>query len=161
MVVPFNQFWKDEYPLYTTRLVRQGFDMKVADGMLETNAWMHLYAAKLIDNPKNGVNLDVKTAWAQYENINFSTDPHGAKAYYLQDIDEASRQERKEREGKRDDKLWQDKTPKNLKRLRELFKQKVGEPEPKAIEDNTDLCYDYSQDMTSSDSSGSKTRRML
>ena len=99
---------------------------------------MHVYAAKLIDNPKHGVSLDVKTAWAQYENINFSTHPHGAKAYCMQDIDKASRQERKEREGKRDDKLWQGKKPQNLKQLRELFKHKVGEPEPEAIEDKTD-----------------------
>ena len=161
LIVPFAQFWKREYPSYT-RLLQQGFDMKLADEMLEANVWMHLYAAKLIDNPKHGVSLDVKTAWAQYEHINFSTDPHGAKAHCMQDIARASRQEREKRENReerRDDNFWQGKKPKNLQQLREFFKQKVGEPEPEAVED--DPYYDDSQDMTSSDSSDSKKRRML
>ena len=107
----------------------------------------------------------MKTAWTQYENINFSTDPHGAKAHCMQDIARASREERKKqeqrenREERRDDNFWQGKKPKNLQQLRECFKQKVGEPEPEAVED--DPYYDDSQDMTSSDSSDSKRRRML
>ena len=129
--------------------------MKLADDMLEANVWMHLYAAELIDNSKHGVSLDVKTAWAQYENISFSTDPHGAKAHCMQDIANASLQEQKKREkqeGESDDSFWKGKKPKNLRQLREFFKQEVGEPEPVAIEDDNDLYYDYSQDMTSSDS---------
>ena len=110
----------------------------------------------------------MKTAWAQYEKINFSIDPHGAKAHCMQDIARASRPEREKREERRDDNFWQGKKPKNVQQLREFFK-KVGEPEPEAIEDDTyydpddtyyDPCYDYRQDMTSSDSSDSKKRRM-
>ena len=140
--------------------------MKVADEMLETNAWMHLYAAKLIDNPKNGVNLDVKTAWAQYENISFSTDLHGAKAHYMHDIARAQREMREERVsiigrgsmiGDRDDKVWKGKKPKNIKELGEWCKRHGDEPDSESMEDDEDL---YPDDSSTS-ASDSKKRRMI
>jgi hypothetical protein len=173
LVVPFNQFGRFEYPVYTG-LMRQGFDMKVADEMLEANAWMHLYAAKLIVNPKHGVSLDVLNARTQYGNRNFSTDPHGTKAYCIQDTAKAQREKREERVsiigrgsmiGERDDKVWKGRKPKNIKELGEWFKRNGEEPEPEAIEDDADL---YPDDSSTSSNIGkvylvsdSKKRRMI
>ena len=63
----------------------------------------------------------MKTARAQYDNINFSTDPHGTKAYCIQDTAKAQREMREERVsiigrgsmiGDCDDKVWKGKKPK-------------------------------------------------
>ena len=118
--------------------------MKLADEMLELNVWSHLHAAKLIDNPNNGVSLDLKTAWAQYQNITFSTDPHGARAYCLQDsAPETERQyrgtKRQQPEETRSNSYWHGKKPKNVMELAEWCKQHGGEPEGSEVEDDSDL----------------------
>ena len=108
----------------------------------------------------------MKTAWAQYENISFSTDLHGAKAHYMHDIARAQREMREERVsiigrgsmiGDRDDKVWKGKKPKNIKELREWCKRHGDEPDSESMEDDEDL---YPDDSSTS-ASDSKKRRMI
>ncbi len=83
LTVPLATLWEGGF--HRKRMAQAGFDVKLADEMLAANAWMELFKSKMIEDPQLGVSIDLQTAWQQYGNIKFATDPHGIKSIDHQD----------------------------------------------------------------------------
>ena len=95
LIVPLATLWEGGF--HSKRMAQAGFDVKLADEMMAANAWMELFKSKMIEDPQLGVSIDLQTAWQQYGNIKFTTDPQGIKSIEQQDeIEYLAKQQRKE-----------------------------------------------------------------